>query len=113
MMVRPWHVRVHPRVDEFIDECEKIPQKQIENDIEKLGAYGDRARMPLVRQVEGSIYELRSQVENHGLYRTFYYRSGPKSYHAYYAYKKGGQELPERVKERAIRLYTELTGEEP
>lgn len=112
-MVRPWYVRVHPRVREFIDGCEKVPQKKIAADIEKLGAYGEQASWPLVRQVEGKIWELRSEVDNHGLYRTFYYRSGPRSYHAYYAYKKGEQKLPDRVKERAIRLYTELTGEEP
>lgn len=113
MTREPWRVEVLSQVEEFIEARERVPKKQIRNDLKKLAAYGDQAREPLVRQVEGKVWELRSKVDNHGLYRVFYFRSGASSFCAFDAYKKGGQKLPKRVRERVLRRYTELTGNKP
>lgn len=104
-------LHLHDDVETWIEEREKIPQRQIRLNIDKLERYGDEARMPLVRHIKGPIWELRAAVSNHGLYRIFYFQIGENSYYGFDRYKKGGQKLPEHVRDRVFARYEELTGD--
>lgn len=107
-----WEVERKQRVEEFLEGCEKIPRKQIEQKFEMLEAYAEQASAPLVKQLEGKIWYLRTEVHNHGLYRIFYYRRGNTAV-TFEAHKKGGQKLPHHVRERVIERYKAITGEKP
>jgi phage-related protein len=107
--------RVHcePAVDAFITGLAPIPRRQVERDIEKLKTRGLAALPPLTDHIEGPVWELRSKVEGHGVYRLFYHRDGVASFHAFHAYQKKDERLPARVRSEVLRRYEELTRKKP
>ncbi len=112
-MVDRFSLRLEPDVTGFIANLGAVPRRQIERDLEKLATRGLKALPPLTGNIEGPVWELRSKVEGHGLYRIFYYRDGATSFHAFFAYQKKEERLPGRVKDEVLKVYTQLTGGKP
>ena len=78
--------------------------------MKRLEARGTKATYPLVAQIQGAVYELRTQVDGYGFFRLFYYQNGPTSFCVFDKYQKGSKRLPGRVKKRVLTRYTDLTG---
>ncbi|HEX8271849.1 MAG TPA: type II toxin-antitoxin system RelE/ParE family toxin [Longimicrobiaceae bacterium] len=97
----------------FIANLAPVPRKQVERDLDKLETRGLKALPPLTGNIEGPVWELRSKVEGHGLYRIFYYRDGAASFHAFYAYQKKEDRLPKQVRAEVLGRYEQLTGKKP
>jgi phage-related protein len=105
-----FRIRQQPAVTGFIANLAKVPRLKVERDLEKLETRGLDALPPLTGNVEGPVWELRSKVAGYGLYRIFYYRDGPTSFHAFYAYQKKDNKLPNRIREEVLSLYEQFTG---
>jgi phage-related protein len=90
-----------------------VPKRQVERDLEKLATRALDALPPLTGHVEGPVWELRSKVEGHGLFRIFYYRDGLQSFHVIYAYQKKDERLPARIRSAVLKRYEEITGKKP
>lgn len=106
-------IRLDPEVEGFVANLAPVPRRQVERDLDKLASRGTRALPPLTGNLEGPIWELRSKVEGHGLYRLFYYRSGESSFHVFYPYQKKDEKLPGHVRTEVLKRYQELTGRKP
>lgn len=103
-------VRLEPEVESFIASLGRVPRRQVEMDLIKLETRGLRALPPLTGHFNGPIWELRSKVEGHGLYRIFYYRDGESSFRAFFPYQKKDEKLPNRVRDEVLKAYKGLTG---
>ena len=79
----------------------------------KLASRGLKALPPLTGNLQGAVWELRSKVEGHGLYRLFYYRDGETSFHAFYPCQKKDEKLPNHVRAEVLKRYQGITGKEP
>jgi len=112
-MEERFQIRFEPEVEVFIALLDPVPRRQVTRDLEKLETRGLGARPPLTGHVEGPVWELRSKVEGYGLYRIFYYRDGIASFHAFYAYQKKTERLPDRVRAEVLKRYEQITGKKP
>jgi phage-related protein len=112
-MSERFRIRFEPEVEVFIALLAPVPQRQVRRDLEKLAVRGLGALPPLTGNVKGPVWELRSKVEGHGLYRIFYYRDGVASFHAFYAYQKKDERLPDHVRDEVLRRYEQITGKKP
>ena len=106
-------IQYEPEVAAFIAALAPVPQRQVERDLGKLAVRGLDALPPLTDHIEGPVWELRSKVDGHGLYRIFYYRDGLQSFHAFYPYQKKDERLPARIRAAVLKRYEELTGRKP
>lgn len=112
-MAARFYIRYEEEVIAFIASLEQVPRRQVERDLEKLASRGLEALPPLTGNLHGPIWELRSKVEGHGLYRIFYYRDGIRSFHAFYPYQKKDERLPARVRAEVLKRYEEITWRQP
>jgi phage-related protein len=112
-MSERFSIRYEPEVEVFIALLAPVPRRQVMRDLEKLESRGLGALPPLTGHVEGPIWELRSKVEGHGLYRIFYYRDGTTSFRAFYAYPKKTERRPDRVRAEVLKRYEQITGKKP
>jgi phage-related protein len=106
-------INYEPDVQGFIASLAPVPRRQVERDLEKLALRGLKALPPLTGNIQGPVWELRSKVEGHGLYRIFYYRDGAESFHAFFPYQKKDEKLPNRIRDEVLKRYEQLTGKKP
>lgn len=109
----PFEVRLDDEVAVFVVSLPDVPRRQVEHDLEKLSARGLAALPPLTGNLHGPVWELRSKVDGHGLYRIFYFRDGEQSFRAFHAYQKKDARLPVRVRAEVLKRYEEITGKKP
>jgi phage-related protein len=109
----PFRIRLEPEVESFVANLDAVSRRQVERDLEKLASRGINALPPLTGNLEGPVWELRSRVEGHGLYRLFYYRDGETSFHVFFPYQKKDEKLPSHVRAEVLRRYQEITGRKP
>lgn len=109
-MIHRWKLDVRQDVTDFIRAQVRVIREAIDADLKRLEARGTKATYPLVAQIQGAVYELRTQVDGYGFFRLFYYQNGPTSFCVFDKYQKGSKRLPGRVKKRVLTRYTDLTG---
>lgn len=108
-----WTVARTSAVQEFLDGLDGPAQVAVERAIEKLERYGTDARRPLVRHIEGEIWELRIKASNHGHFRVFYFQHDNDTAVAFDAYKKDSATMPAYILERVLSRFEEITGRKP
>jgi phage-related protein len=101
-------VRWSRQVRDFVSAQNRVDRARLKLALRKLETRGTAAQAPLVAHMDGHVWYLRLEV-GRKLFRIFYYQDGERSLHAFYAFQKSGQKLPNREKERALRLYEEHT----
>src|SRR5688500_13434560 len=99
----PFTIHLEPEVESFVANLAPVPRRQVERDLEKLASRGIKALPPLTGNLEGPVWELRSKVEGHGLYRLFYYRDGEASFNVFYPYQKKDEKLPHHVRAEVLK----------
>lgn len=89
MKPMPFTLRMEPDVHAHIATLAPAVRRQVERDLEKLAARGDRSLPPLVGKVTGPVWQLRSRVEGYGEFRLYFYRDGESSFHVFLRQKRG------------------------
>jgi hypothetical protein len=88
MKPMPFTLRLEPDVQAYIAALAPVVRRQVERDLEKLAARGDRSLPPLIGKVTGPVWQLRSHAEGHGEFRLFFYRDGESSFHVFLRRKR-------------------------
>src|SRR5438552_866444 len=94
-------------VMEFIRTLDKATQQRILSAIEQLRQENQRATFPLVRKIEGKIWEMRIE-SGPNTYRVFYFFFTGKQIVLAHAFQKKTQKTPQREIETARQRYDEF-----
>lgn len=100
-------------VEEFISSLDKKAQVRLEWSIEQLRRRNVRAREPLVKHIEGKIWELREESRGNA-YRVFYFMRIGRRIVLLHAFQKKTQRTPRGeiavARRRMARIETALRG---
>ena len=98
-------------IEEFLNALDKKTQVRLEWSIEQLRRRNVRAREPLVKHIEGKIWELREESRGNA-YRVFYFMRIGRRIVLLHAFQKKTQRTPRReiavAQTRMARIETAL-----
>jgi phage-related protein len=95
-------------VREFLERLDPRTQARFAWSIEQLRLRNVQARPPLVRHLEGKLWELREE-SNTNIYRLFYVFSSGRQIVILYGFAKKSQKTPLREIETALRRLEDFT----
>lgn len=92
---------------EFIESLDERTQARLRRGIEELRVRNVQASFPLVRQIEGKLWELREESQTN-IYRLFYFLFTGRRIILLHAFQKKSQKTPRREIETAKRRMQEF-----
>jgi phage-related protein len=96
---------------EFIESLDDRVQARLRRAIEELRVRNVRATFPLVRHIEGKLWELREESQPN-TYRLFYFFFAERRIIFVHAFRKKSQKTPRKEIEAARRRMREFTEQE-
>ena len=95
---------------EFIESLDERTQARLRRAIEELRVRNVTAGFPLVRHIEGKLWELREESQTN-TYRLFYFFFSGRRIILVHAFQKKSQKTPRREIETAKRRMQEFVGQ--
>ncbi len=98
-------------VMEFVESLDERTQARLRRSIEELRIRNVRATFPLVRHIEGKLWELREESQTN-IFRLFYFFFMGRRIVFVHGFQKKSQKTPRREIETALRRMQEFVGKE-
>jgi phage-related protein len=95
----------------FIESLDERTQARLQRAIVELRVRNVRATFPLVRHIEGKLWELREESQTN-IYRLFYFFFRGRRIVLLHGFQKKSQKTPRREIETALRRMQEFVGNE-
>jgi phage-related protein len=99
-------------VEEFLDSLDRKTRARFGWSMEQLRVRNVQAREPLVRHLEGDLWELREEKSGRNIYRIIYFFFTGRRIVFVHGFQKKTQKTPRRELETAARRHAEFLARE-